>query len=202
MTQVTQFDRSISSDTDFHNEKDTPQVILLDSSYPTKFVKTPVDTSDQSSEKGYYDKISLESWSQAVPEDQYSPPPLSEEKQLPRHLANRLSTVPQPTLHPPPITRSLSSRHLRAPSDVPADLNSRCSTVSSESYYPSVYEREPKYPLPAVTTQSLNHRGSYKLPATPRDGFRGNISRATSKRSNTTSASTNLKEWSGRTFAR
>lgn len=184
-------------------------MILLGNSYPTGFVKTPVDTFDLSSEKGYYDKISLASWSQDVPEDQHSPP-LSEAKQLPRRPANRFSfdssTVTQPTLlQPPTITRSLSGRHLRAPSDVPADLNSRCSTVSTESYYPSVYEREPKKPLPALIASSLNHRGSHKLPTSPRDGLRVNLSRATSRTTSkrsiaSTSAST--KEWSGRTFTR
>ena len=182
-------------------------MIFLGNAYPKEFVKTRFDNPDQSSEKGYYDKISLTSWSQELPEDQYSPSS-SETKPLPRHPAHHLSpyssTVPEPTLLPPTITRSLSNRHLRAPSDVPADLNSRCSTVSSESYYPSVYEKEPKDPLPAVSlnhTFSLNHRGSYKLPATPRDGLRGNVSRVTSKRSNA-SASTSTKEWSGRNFAR
>ena len=213
--QLTQFDSSVSSGTDSHNEKDTaPHVILLGNTSPTGFVKSPVDTFDLSSE-GYYDKISLASWSeaQAIPEDQHSP--LSEEaKQLPQrpasHLSHNSSTVPQPTLlEPPTITRSLSNRHLRAPSDVPADLNSRCSTVSAESFYPSVYpsdEREPPPPLPAlIITQSLDSKGSLKLPASPRDGLRGYISRSrprpASKRSiASTSAST--KEWSGRTSVR
>ena len=82
-------------------------------------------------------------------------------------------------LLPPTITRTLSGRHLRAPADVPADLNSRCSTVSTASYYPSVYEMETKVPLPALIAQSLNSpRG---LPASPRDGSRGNVSRSTSR---------------------
>lgn len=210
--RLTQFDKSVSSGTNSHNEKGTTsQVIHLGNTSPTGFVKSPIDTFDLSSE-GYYDKISLASWSQAqgIPQHQYSPP-LPEAKQSPQRPADRLSpnssTVPQPTLPPPPtIARSLSGRHLRAPSDVPADLNSRCSTVSTESFYPSIYpsvnEREA---LPALNTQSLNHRGSFKLPTSPRDGPRGNISRApsraTSKRS-IASASASTKEWSRRPFAR
>lgn len=202
MTQFNKSNRSFSSVTDSHNEKGTnPQVILLDSPYPTGFVKTPVDNSDLSSEKGYYDKISLASWSRVVPEE-YSP--LSESKQ-PQRPANHFSpdspTVPERTLqHPPTITRSLSSRHLRAPSDVPADLTSRCSTVSTESFYPSVYETEAKNTPPSVNTPSL--RG---LPATPRDGLRGNISRATSRatsKRSIASPSPSTNEWSGRTFTR
>ena len=80
-------------------------------------------------------------------------------------------------LLPPSITRTPSGRHLRAPEDVPADLNSRCSTVSSESYYPSAHETETKVPLPAVIAQSLGSRG---LPASPRDVY-GNTSRSTSR---------------------
>ena len=213
--QVTRSNKSVPFSTDFFNEKGiTPQVIRLGDSYPTGLVKAPVDSSDLSSENGYYDKISLASWSQVVPEHQYFPP-FSEAK-LPQRPSNPFPpdspnsfTVPQPTLlqpstiirsftsrHrapsnipdelllPPTISRSLSGRHLRAPSDVPADLSSRCSTVSSESYYPSISETETKVPLPAVIAQSLSPRG---LPSSPRDGLRGNISRensrATSKRS-------------------
>ena len=205
--QLTQTDKSVSSGTDSRNEKGIfPQMILLGNTSPSEYTTTPVDTFDLSSEKGYYDKISLASWSQPA-EDRYSPP-LSEVKQSSRrpatHLSPISSTIPQRTLlHSPTINRSLSGRHLRAPSDVPADLNSRCSTVSTESFYPSVYERELD-PPPALIIQSLNHRGSF-LPTSPRDGPRGNISRApsraTSKRS-IASASASTKEWSRRPFAR
>ena len=201
MTQFDKSNKSVSSvtDSDSHNEKGTnPQVILLDNPYPIGSVKTPVDNSDLSSEKGYYDNISLASWSRDVPEE-YSP--LSGAKQ-PRRPTNHFSPD-SPTVYQrntPTITRSLSNRHLRAPSDVPADLNSRCSTVSTESFYPSVCETEAKNPPSSVNTPSL--RG---LPATPRDGLRGNISRApsraTSKRS-IASPTPSTKEWSGRTFTR
>lgn len=83
-------------------------------------------------------------------------------------------------LLPPTITRTLSGRHLRAPADVPADLNSRCSTVSSESYYPSMFVRETKVPPIAVIAPSLGPRG---LPASPRDGYKGSVSRSTSRSS-------------------
>lgn len=82
-------------------------------------------------------------------------------------------------LLPPTITRTPSGRHLRAPADVPADLNSRCSTVSTaESYYTSVYDRETKVPPLAVIAPSLGPRG---LPASPRDGYKGSVSRSTSR---------------------
>ena len=179
-------------------------MILLGNTSPSEYATTPVDTFDLSSEKGYYDKISLASWSQPA-EDRYFPP-LSEAKQSLRrpatHLSPNSSTVPQRTLlHSPTINRSLSGRHLRAPSDVPADLNSRCSTVSTESFYPSMYEREPDPPPPPLITQSLNIRGSFKLPASPRDGPRGNISRAPSRATSKRSIAS-TKEWSGRPFAR
>lgn len=95
-----------------------------------------------------------------------------------RHLDPPSDTDDEDLLPPVTIGRSLSGRHLRAPSDVPADLNSRCSTVSTVSYYPSVYEAETKFPLPAVIAPSLGPRG---LPASPRDGIGGNISRSTSR---------------------
>jgi hypothetical protein len=180
--QLTQIDKSVSSRTDSHNEKGTfPQMILLGNTSPSEYATTPVDTFDLPSEKGYYDKISLASWSQPA-EDRYSPP-LSEAKQSLRrpatHLSPNSSTVPQRTLlQSPTINRSLSGRHLRAPSDVPADLNSRCSTVSSESYYPSMFERETKVPPLAVIAPSLGPRG---LPASPRDAYKGSVSRSTSR---------------------
>ena len=97
-----------------------------------------------------------------------------------RHIRPPSDISDDVLLPPVTINRSLSGRHLRAPSDVPADLNSRCSTVSTESYYPSMYETETKVPLPAVIAQSLGPRG---LPASPRDGVTvgGNISRSTSR---------------------
>jgi hypothetical protein len=95
-----------------------------------------------------------------------------------RHLKAPSYIPDDEPLLPLTITRTLSGRHLRAPSDVPADLNSRCSTVSSESFYPSVYETETKLPLPAVIAQSLSPRG---LPASPRHGVGGNVSRAPSR---------------------
>ena len=90
-----------------------------------------------------------------------------------RHLRAPSDIPDDEVLLPPSITR-----HLRAPADVPADLNSRCSTVSSESYYPAVNEIETKVPLPAVIAQPLSPRG---LPTSPRDASRGNISRSSSR---------------------
>ena len=126
--QVNQVKKSVSFSTDFFSEKGSSQVTRLGDSYPTEFVKIHVDTSDLSSLKGYYDKISLASWSQAVPEHQYSPP-LSDAK-LPKRPMNPFPpdspdsfTIPQPSLlQPCTITRPFTSRHSEAPSDIPDDL--------------------------------------------------------------------------------
>ena len=93
-----------------------------------------------------------------------------------RHL-RAPSDIPDDELLLPPSI----ARHLRAPADVPADLNSRCSTVSSESYYPSVYETETKVPLPAVIAQPLSTLSPRGLPSSPRDALRGNVSRSSSR---------------------
>jgi hypothetical protein len=122
-----------------------------------------------------------------TPRDSYavSQPSLLQPSTITRSFTSRHLRPPSDTpdddddlLLPPTITRTLSGRHLRAPADVPADLNSRCSTVSAESYYPSVYETETKVPPLAVIAPSLGPRG---LPASPRDGYKGNISRSTSR---------------------
>jgi hypothetical protein len=184
--QNIQLVRTGSLETDSYDEKRLfPRMIVLDSPLSTQ----------PSPEKGYYDRNSLMSWSQAVPEDQ---------RELARSV-NRLSdpivlgspTVPQPALLPPPtIARSLSGRHLRAPPDVPADLNSRAwSPISMVSFYPSVYETAPSS-LPTAISHggnSINGR-SVGLPTSPRDGFKPIIalSRATSERSNASS-----QEWHG-----
>jgi len=244
-------DKTVSSETASLNEKRIiPHVIVLDDPLLNLFDKKSVDNFTLSPEKGYYDKNSPLSGSQAIPEDQHlvwseatqTPGPThrlsdpsvfssilspekgyydrgsllswtqpihedqrhlarSEEKPLPgfaNHLSDpvdsSLPTVPQPTLlQPPQITRSLSKRHLRAPSDVPADLNSRAwSSVSSDSFYPSASDVEPS----SLTSPTMSHARSFKsvgLPTSPRDGLRATtISKAPSKRSNA-----NTEEWYG-----
>ena len=183
-----------SPETDSYDEKRAvPGMIVLDSPLPTRFDNDSVF--NLSPEKGYYDRNSLLSWSQAIPEDQRDLA-RSQAKNLP-NLVNRLSdpivlgspTVPQPALlQSSTIARSLSGRHLRAPPDVPADLNSRAwSPVSVVSFYPSMCETD------RHGGTSINGR-SVGLPTSPRDGLKPiiSISRATSKRSNASS-----QEWYG-----
>lgn len=182
-----------------------------------------------SSKKTVYGRSSLASWSQAIPEDQdHAPSP--EVKQSP-NLADRLSEdiermlnvaalqpksilngqnpvdfslpmIPQPALQSPMIFRSPSGRHLRAPPDVPADLNSRtCSTYSTVSANPvhgysslSVTESSSlRTPTPS-STHGRSISGGFGLPSSPRDSpaLATNIRRATSKRSNTS-----IQEWHG-----
>ncbi|KAF8798929.1 hypothetical protein BYT27DRAFT_7150464 [Phlegmacium glaucopus] len=177
------------------------------------------------------DRNSLASWSQAIPEDQRHPtsheakqPPSTVGAQFsdiggmlnmttlqPETILNKKGSnpvvigspiVPQPALLSPMLFRSPSGRHLRAPSDVPADLNSRtCSTYSTVSTNPfrshsSITVTEPSS-LGTPTTPSWTRGRSINgrlvgLPSSPRDGHKVNVIRAPSKRSNTS-----IPEWYG-----
>lgn len=233
--QRIQFDKTVRFEKNiaFDNEKDTtiPQVIVLDDPFPTGFVTNPVKTlypvntsnGFLSSIRAVYERNSLASWSQAIPEDQ-RPSTLPEEKQSPtaadRSSAHFLdieamlnplqrvnpdpvvsgsSMVEPPLQQPSMIFRSPSGRHLRAPSDVPADLNPRGSSYSTISTNPfhSFVTLEESSPLrtpiaPSLTRGRSINGGFVGLPSSPRDGSRTNLWRAPSKRSNISTA-----EWNG-----
>jgi len=192
--QNIEFDGIASSEIDSHDKKPTiPGVIVLDDPLPPQFENNTVNTFTFSPEDGYYDMNSLLSWSPAIHEDQRYPP-WFEEKKSPDTAQRSCNSIvfsspiiPQiALLQPPPIGRSLSKRHLRAPSDVPADLNSRAwSADSSESFYPSVCE------TPNSHVGSLNGR-SAGLPASPRNGLGPSISRVPWKETHT-----RTQEWYG-----
>ena len=200
------FNKTVHLEKDPDSEKGIiPQVAVLDELSAGLKVKNPINTPESllSPDKAVYERNSLASWSQAIPEDQRHP--ASSETKQSTSPANRLSLIDEvlnmvtppnrnainrksdpivfgsPAVPQPALFRSLSGRHLRAPSDVPADLNSRTwsaySTVSTDSFrgYPSVTVTEPSslpapadsfrgYPSVAVTEPS-------SLPA-PNDSFR------------------------------
>lgn len=190
--QNTQVDGITCSEIDSHTKKSSG-VIVLDDPFPTQVDNNSVDTIAFSPEGGYYDMNSLLSWSSAIHEDQ-GHFPWFEEKQSP-NTADRLSDSvvfsspiipPVALLQPPLIGRSLSKRHLRAPSDVPADLNSRVwSTVSSDSFYPSPVSQTAQSYVGSIKGRSVG------LPTSPRSGLGASISRESSKRTHTS------EEWYG-----